>query len=734
MAVALESPLRAASDRQAPTSESEAEWRLPEAFEAEMSERTLKMWLQRFANDGDSEVLLAQWRDWLRGRADAPREAAAWLLRQGLDDCRSAELVSAILRHLLNDEAVSVQVVSELFDSYTGEEDLADAALDNPKVREFVDVIRQLLEETKIVRAVNVDEDVDAETSCTDCVYTLRLLVAARRHADGTLIRSDDDADPRWRTELASALFKPAPSWLQHMAAQEGCIADDEADRRREGAAGSSGRTGRRSDPRADRDDARAGDKRREERRGKSALQVSDTSWVAQAKKWKEEKKVSTPEAAAGDEVFVREMRAVLNKLTIEKFDQLSDQIISLVSQSARPNKGIPVIMQLVFEKATTQHHFINMYVNLCVKLHRWLTANEHISAIGSQGNFKRILLNQCQSSFETYLEPPEGFEGLKGSELYEAQVKYKTRMLGNIKLVGELIRNGMLAPKIALAVSAELARDDPGVREERLETLAVFLETVGPALDDKGWSHYAEFEAIFVKVGRMSADQALPSRIRFLLRDLLDLRHGSWQARRPRDLEVAAPTTIAQVHERARQGGETPASSVRSAPSRANSSREVRPGSLRSPQGGAAEAPKSREEQLASFKREIAQTIRVLGEGGDPAAAVRRLRVCPPPPDCALEEAADLLARVVDEPRPRRRQLFRLLPALCSGGILSPPSVLKLAVERFLQDAFAEPGRVDPPDLGDIVLQEMLPALKLAPGSLALPPCLRENYRADTG
>ena len=74
------------------------------------------------------------------------------------------------------------------------------------------------------------------------------------------------------------------------------------------------------------------------------------------------------------------------------------------------------------------------------------------------------------------------------------SQVKYKTKMLGNIRLVGELIRHGMsrtqahpasrasvgnrfgwhalqhlrLAPKIAIAVASELARTFLGFRSLR--------------------------------------------------------------------------------------------------------------------------------------------------------------------------------------------------------------------------------------------------------------------------
>ena len=53
-----------------------------------------------------------------------------------------------------------------------------------------------------------------------------------------------------------------------------------------------------------------------------------------------------------------------------------------------------------VFGKATTQHHYIQMYTKLCVNMHQWLTENP-ISGLSAEKGFKRILLNQCQESFE---------------------------------------------------------------------------------------------------------------------------------------------------------------------------------------------------------------------------------------------------------------------------------------------------------------------------------------------
>jgi hypothetical protein len=127
----------------------------------------------------------------------------------------------------------------------------------------------------------------------------------------------------------------------------------------------------------------------------------------------------------------------------------------------------------------------------------------------------------------------------------------------------------------------------------------------------------------------------------------------------------------------------------------------------------------------LASFHREVAVTLKSLGNGLDVATAARRLAGFKPPAECSLDEAVDLLARMMDEPRTRRQQLFPLLSALVAVGVFDPPTVLSQAIEHFACDAFADPAAVDPPDLSDIVLQELLPALGIDPGSLNLPPHL---------
>eukprot|EP00931_Biecheleriopsis_adriatica_P079678 TRINITY_DN5304_c0_g1_i1.p1 TRINITY_DN5304_c0_g1~~TRINITY_DN5304_c0_g1_i1.p1 ORF type:complete len:1096 (-),score=228.13 TRINITY_DN5304_c0_g1_i1:192-3479(-) len=728
----------------------------------ELSERTIKQWMRRFENEGDEEDLSYQFSFWASGRAAAD-QVLSCLLASGLEDCRIATTVEAILKILMGSNRLGKDVLESSLSEW-GEDEIADVELDNPRARDFVKALEAILGDSSYPATVSFQPARAADSKATDLLaasdstvdarYGQDLMLAMRRAVAAAesagLIEETEPPRPKWSTQAAPQ--QEVPAWFQRLTSAIPSYKEARGAR-------SGGGESTRSRNRKGKSEKESAFLSRAEPAKK--LEVSDSSWQAQVAKRKADK-------GDEDDMFISNMRSALNKITVEKFDALSDQIIVLVSKCNRPNHGIPLLMQLVFEKATTQHHFINMYVNLCVKLHKWLTENDRIVANESQSNFKRILLNQCQSSFEQYLEPPDGFEGLTGDDLYEAQVKYKTKMLGNIRLVGELIRHGMLAPKIAIAVGAELARDDPAVRSERLETLATFLETVGLALDDPGWKHHAELESIFQEVTRSCADDTVPRRVRCLLQDVLELRSSGWKSKRRKDLSKETPLTLAQVHQKAKTEKnavfaapakrETGVASIRAAmsrraeppPAQVLSSPSPSAGSMRngkhSPLDSSSSAkerlsfladtvksaapslatpatPSSPKEQLDNFHREIALTLRKLGNGFDVASAARHLIPFRPPTENMLVEVVELLARIVDEPRERRQQLFPLLSALVAAGVLD--DVLGQAIENFTCDAFADPAAVDPPDLSEIVLREMLPALGLSPGSLNLPPHL---------
>ena len=126
----------------------------------------------------------------------------------------------------------------------------------------------------------------------------------------------------------------------------------------------------------------------------------------------------------------------------------------------------------------------------MCALLDGWFTARPGAAeAKGTKAdvNFKRILLNECQVNFEKFLRPREE-EGLlpgvsDGGEEEEenAARKYKSKMLGNMEFVGQLLVRTMLSPRVFLAIAEQLLvipTDEPR------EALAKIMSTVGPTFN----------------------------------------------------------------------------------------------------------------------------------------------------------------------------------------------------------------------------------------------------------
>merc|ERR1711998_331600 len=117
------------------------------------------------------------------------------------------------------------------------------------------------------------------------------------------------------------------------------------------------------------------------------------------------------------------------------------------------------------------------MYVDLCVRL------NIHFEKQPIEGaNFRKLLVAACQRTFEQNIQtqPPVDVN-LSYEDRYEAEVKFKTRMLGNLRFVGELLVRRLLAGKILLAVAEELLAIGTS---EGIEAAATLLRVAGPAFD----------------------------------------------------------------------------------------------------------------------------------------------------------------------------------------------------------------------------------------------------------
>jgi hypothetical protein len=267
------------------------------------------------------------------------------------------------------------------------------------------------------------------------------------------------------------------------------------------------------------------------------SLEASSGSWAAQQRAFRSR---SSSGLLTTEDAVPRTVRSILNKLTIEKFEPLSQKLLTC---GIATTGHIKVLIMEVFEKATTQHHFISMYTDLCVLLQEHFA--ESPVSDDPKFSFKRLLLNECQASFERNLSPPTELSSLDGEARIEAEFRYKNRMLGNIKFIGALLARKMLASKVCLAIVQELITEPT---PEAIESLAALLTAVGPVLDTPDWVYQPALAAVFEQARQLILRPGCDARSRCLLKDVLELRASGWKSFRAMQAQAKTPTTLREV------------------------------------------------------------------------------------------------------------------------------------------------------------------------------------------
>ncbi|KAG8949387.1 hypothetical protein FRC04_008622 [Tulasnella sp. 424] len=301
------------------------------------------------------------------------------------------------------------------------------------------------------------------------------------------------------------------------------------------------------------------------------ALQHSDNRW--------DRNRIRVDENSP--EFVERKVKGLLNKLTLENFDSVSNQIISWANKSENEKNGATLILviKLVFEKATDEAHWSEMYARLCRKMMEQISVNVQDDSIRNNAGepivgghlFRKYLLNRCQEDFErgwSQKESAQAAAALKAaddkaaaeaaskggdgednepvlySDEYYALLKAKRQGLGLVRFIGELFKLQMLTERIMHECIKKLLSKIDNPEEEEIESLCKLLTTVGQALDTpKAKGH---MDIYFGRMQMLADNPNVASRIRYMLLDVIELRGRSW---RPRNA-AAGPSTIAQVRE----------------------------------------------------------------------------------------------------------------------------------------------------------------------------------------
>lgn len=206
-----------------------------------------------------------------------------------------------------------------------------------------------------------------------------------------------------------------------------------------------------------------------------------------------------------------------------------------------------------------------------------FLTDRECMSDANKANSFKRLLLNKCEDEFnkqDIYVDwkkEKAEYEEKKGTmsaskqaeteeELDFRRIKIKKQMLGNIKFIGQLYKKNLLKERImrfCIGSLLKLETDESAAKlpeyhdtgdidmdEEDHEALCSMFATIGKTIDRAPAAGY--MQVCFDKIKKLSTEKSLPSRSRFMYKDLLELRDNHWQPRR----EEAKAKTLEEIRQ----------------------------------------------------------------------------------------------------------------------------------------------------------------------------------------
>ena len=268
----------------------------------------------------------------------------------------------------------------------------------------------------------------------------------------------------------------------------------------------------------------------------------NETRWKAKVMDGKENK--ADEDEVDSKEEILRKATVFLNKLTLTKFDKLSDEFINC--GIGRDVETLSGALGLIVQYAQEQQHFSSMYAGLCLKLAN--TPMEGIDEGSKKGKkFKKMLLQRCQDEFETdtATKIKEATKDITEKEVIEYHANLiKKHYLGHMRFIGELYKGDLISIKIMLFCLPALLKgedDDESsndVDEEKVECFSKLMTVIGSSLEQQseamrsvGKADAAEslaecWRIVEIMAGkRQEEGPKVSNRMKFMLQDLLEMK-----------------------------------------------------------------------------------------------------------------------------------------------------------------------------------------------------------------
>ena len=236
-----------------------------------------------------------------------------------------------------------------------------------------------------------------------------------------------------------------------------------------------------------------------------------------------------------------RKVRGILNKLTPEKFDKLSEDILNVVQHAQDEFEAssncvlLKGVILLIFEKALDEPKYSSMYAQLCKRLCESDKRQQNVST------FQRLLLHKCKDEFDNRAKIAKEFydkavttnDDQDGE--HDAKFLAKRKMLGNIKFIGELGKLGIVHDSHLHRCCEQLLvgrkKQSLADQAEDLECLCHLMKTCGRVLDTA--KAKVLMDQYFDRLKQAVENEKIPLRVRFMIQDVIELRRSKWLQRK---------------------------------------------------------------------------------------------------------------------------------------------------------------------------------------------------------
>jgi hypothetical protein len=241
--------------------------------------------------------------------------------------------------------------------------------------------------------------------------------------------------------------------------------------------------------------------------------------------KWK------PPENEDKQVVIIKEVRNILNKISKSNYKEMCKQIANNFPYT-------PIVLEelskILFNKAVKEANYVDYYMELCDMLFKKYKAPSM--------NFRKMFVSRCQFVFEGGKD--EELEKFKDIDEEEKRVKHKSRLMGNIRLIGELFIRGALTEDIVLICISKFTSANT---EENTENLCQLYKKIGKAIYqftafNSGQTSIKKrpkiktkkltktlFDDYLDKLIELKKSDQLSSRIKFMIQDTIELRDTEW-------------------------------------------------------------------------------------------------------------------------------------------------------------------------------------------------------------